>query len=314
MNPATYATAEHPFVTTPAVQRAAGQRRPLPPTLSVREALSLYLGENGFDTASYTAPTFEFEAFGRRYTLPNSPERRRAVPLHDLHHMATGYGTDLVGEAEIGAWELVGGCRTPTVYLLNLLAMSGGLLLAPLRTLRALRDARGARALYRHDHDYDALLDLSLGELRARLGIPVDGLASRPQRLHDEAEQKRPDALPSAPPLPGWAALLASATGLATLGTVAWELARGRTLEGALLTSAGMRGFSVGVAALSALLAASAPSARRGSLSGRALAGGAAVGLVAASLYAAASLGFAAPLAAAAILPLLAVLGAMAKE
>lgn len=162
-------------------------RRPLPSTLTVREALGVYLAENGFDTAGYTADTFEVEAFGRTYSFPNSADRKKAIPLHDLHHVATGYGTDLVGEAEVGAWELRGGCRTAVVYALNGAALLGGLLIAPLRTLRALRDARGARALYRLPLDYAALLDLTLGELRARLGVPAEGLAREPRRLHERA-------------------------------------------------------------------------------------------------------------------------------
>ena len=37
--------------------------------------------------------------------FPNGAARVRAVRLHDLHHVATGYATSWVGEAEIGAWE-----------------------------------------------------------------------------------------------------------------------------------------------------------------------------------------------------------------
>src|SRR5262249_36536717 len=37
--------------------------------------------------------------------------RKRLVGAHDLHHLLTGYGTDLVGEAELGAWELGAGVR-----------------------------------------------------------------------------------------------------------------------------------------------------------------------------------------------------------
>jgi hypothetical protein len=38
--------------------------------------------------------------------LPNSDARRKAVVLHDLHHVATGYKTDWTGEAEISAREI----------------------------------------------------------------------------------------------------------------------------------------------------------------------------------------------------------------
>lgn len=57
---------------------------------------------------------------------------------HDLHHVATGYGTTLVGEAEIGAWELASGCRHYYVaWILNLGAVVTGLFLAPRRVVRA---------------------------------------------------------------------------------------------------------------------------------------------------------------------------------
>jgi hypothetical protein len=183
-----------------------------------RDALAHYLAENGFNTKAYTEPTYEIEAFGCRYVFKNTPNRKWAIPLHDLHHAATGYGTDLVGEAEVGVWELMGGCQTPIVYALNIVAVLFGALLAPLRILRAVRDGRGARALYRLDHEYEELLVLPLGELCRRLGIPSGGMAWAPRRLHDDGERKRADALPGAPPVPGWAAVLAMVYGLSTFG------------------------------------------------------------------------------------------------
>jgi hypothetical protein len=43
------------------------------------------------------------------FAFPNSEGRRRVLLAHDLHHVLTGYGTDLVGEGEVGAWELGSG-------------------------------------------------------------------------------------------------------------------------------------------------------------------------------------------------------------
>lgn len=175
------------MTTKPALTTSPDRSRPLPPSMTVRDALHSYLAENGFDTAAYTADTFEIEPFGRTYSFPNSADRKKAIPLHDLHHVATGYGTNLVGEAEVGMWELRAGCRTPVVYLLNTIAMSGGLFLAPLRMWRTFRDARRSLSLYRQPHEYEELLNLTLGELRARMGIPAEGLAREPRRLHDSA-------------------------------------------------------------------------------------------------------------------------------
>ena len=61
-----------------------------------------------------------------------------------------------------------------------------GLTVAPRRTLRAWR-ASGAnsRSLFgRADLDYEALLGLSVGELRAELRVPHAGVAEQPRRLH----------------------------------------------------------------------------------------------------------------------------------
>jgi hypothetical protein len=242
---------------------APSPRRPLPASLGVLGARDAYLAQNGFDTASYTAPTFEVEAFGVTRTLRNSKDRMWAIPIHDLHHAVTGYGTDLVGEAEIGAFELVGGCRRPVTYALNGVAVLIGLAAAPVRTLRAFARARGTRTLYRANADYEALLSMSLGELRARLGVPEAGLADEPARLHDVAEAKLADAMPSAPRLGGVALASALVVGAAALGLGVAALVEGW----------GVRLVAVAVAVAGLALLKSALFARKGSLGARALAG-----------------------------------------
>jgi hypothetical protein len=156
-----------------------------PPELRVGEARDRYLAENGFDVAGYTAPTFRIRVFRVTWTLPNWPARRRVVPLHDLHHVVTGYGTDLVGEAETSAWELrCGGLDSLFLWCFKLGAVSLGLVLAPSRVVSSFRRARGQRNLYGDPRPYRELLALSVGELRAGLGVPEDGLADRSSRLH----------------------------------------------------------------------------------------------------------------------------------
>lgn len=163
---------------------------PAPPAASMRAALDDYLAVNGFDTRTYDAPTYEVdlsEITGERWAFPNTPARKRAIPLHDLHHVVTGYGTDLMGEAEIGAWELVAGCNSLFLWWINLSAVGVGLLLSPRRVLRAARRAMGQRTLYRHPLGYAAILQMTVGELRARLKVPQTGQADRPARLHTRA-------------------------------------------------------------------------------------------------------------------------------
>jgi hypothetical protein len=164
--------------------------RPTDARMVVKEGLGEYLAENGFDAAEYTAPTFRLKMFGRYFDVPSSPDRQWAIPLHDLHHLATGYGTDWVGEAEIGVWELRAGCKTGVVYALNLSALVIGLALAPRRMLAAYRAAKGARALYRTGLPYEKVMSMTVGELRAYLGIPEGGLGGE-RRLHPDAETAR---------------------------------------------------------------------------------------------------------------------------
>ncbi len=166
---------------------STSRERPLPAAMTVREARDAYLAENGFDTATYTEDTVTLMAFGRYWSFPNRPNRKWAIPLHDLHHVATGYGSDLVGEAEIGAWELGAGCRTPVVYVLNLVASLIGLVLAPRRIARAFASGLRSRTLYREPQDYEARLERDLGSLREQLGLPRDGLAQHPRGLHEAA-------------------------------------------------------------------------------------------------------------------------------
>jgi len=85
--------------------------------------------------------------------------------------VATGYATDLVGEAEIGAWELRAGCTTLAAWVYNGMAVALGLVLGPRRVWRAFRDARGMRTLYRLGLPYEQVFALPLGELRRQLGM-----------------------------------------------------------------------------------------------------------------------------------------------
>ena len=95
----------------------------------------------------------------------------RAVKLHDLHHVLTGYPTSWTGEGEIGAWELASGCRNHwAAWYLNFSAALIGLLIAPRRVLSAFRRGRRERNLYGGELS-DALLEETVGAARARLGI-----------------------------------------------------------------------------------------------------------------------------------------------
>jgi hypothetical protein len=164
---------------------------PFPAHWTVRQARDAYLTENGFTVESYEAPWTEASFAGIPFKVPNTKRHQWAIRLHDLHHVATGYGTDLIGEAEISAWELHGGIASLGLYVGGIVVLGtlAGTVVAPRRVLAAWRDARSLRSLYRlfpvaDPSLYDELLDLTVGELRARLGLPRAGIARTPRKLH----------------------------------------------------------------------------------------------------------------------------------
>jgi ubiquinone biosynthesis protein Coq4 len=131
--------------------------------MRVSEARAHHLAANGFSEAAYTDRWLRGPL---GIPIFNPAARRRAIKLHDLHHLATGYGTSLRGEAEISAWELGGGCRDYWVaWLLDGAAALLGLVIAPRRTWRAFRRGRRATNLY-HLGWSDDLLEMQLDELK----------------------------------------------------------------------------------------------------------------------------------------------------
>jgi len=141
--------------------------------LLMREARDLYLSANGFSLADYHASTFTIGILGLPLKFPNTKARQRVIPLHDLHHVLTGYATDWAGEAEIGAWELRAGCDSWIAYLLNGGGVMIGLFLCPRRVWRAFLRAKGQHTLYGDPIPYERLLQMTVGDLRKKLGIRI---------------------------------------------------------------------------------------------------------------------------------------------
>lgn len=140
---------------------------------TVRAGRDRYLAANSLTRDSYAERGFPIYVWKWAVRLPNPG----LLHLHDLHHVATGYGTGLVGEAEISAYELRAGCRSFMVHLLCVGAILCAMFVAPRRVVRAWRRARGARTLYYTTIPYEALLDMSVAELRRHLNIAPEGVS-----------------------------------------------------------------------------------------------------------------------------------------
>src|SRR5690349_1997478 len=145
----------------------------------VKDARDAYLAENGFTIAAYTEKwsPIQFTSW-LTVPIPNPPSRQRGIQLHDLHHVVTGFGTDVAGEGEISVWELRRGLRGLGLYVRGIIVWGaiGGLVLNTRRALRVWRQAgNGKGNLFDIDLEYDEMLEMTVGELRERLRTPRDG-------------------------------------------------------------------------------------------------------------------------------------------
>jgi hypothetical protein len=143
------------------------------PMMSVHEARARYFADNAFgDDGGYQDRWVILYKLGPiPLGFPNTAGRIAAVRYHDLHHLATGYDTDIIGESEIAAWELASGCsQFPAAWALNSLALPFGVLRDSERMQRAF--ARGCRTRNLYSEPFtDNLLTERLGALRERLGM-----------------------------------------------------------------------------------------------------------------------------------------------
>jgi hypothetical protein len=139
---------------------------------TLKEARARYFRENGFAEDGGDAARWVRIKLGPvPLSFPNTKGRRAALLPHDLHHVATGYATTLVGEAEIGAWELASGCRHfYAAWVLNAGAAVIGLFLAPRKVVEAFRRGRRCTNLYHLGIDA-GWPDETVDGLRRRLGL-----------------------------------------------------------------------------------------------------------------------------------------------
>lgn len=138
---------------------------------NVKAARDRYLAENSLSVESYRAKKFPIYLWKWAIYIRNPG----FLHFHDLHHVVAGYGTGLVGEAEVSAYELRGGSCSPMILILCIGALLLGIFIAPARIRRAWKRAKGAKTLYRSEIPYEKLLEMSVADLRQSLGIGRSG-------------------------------------------------------------------------------------------------------------------------------------------
>mgnify|MGYP004248651059 CR=1 FL=1 len=128
---------------------------------------------SGFDTQTYTDRWIKLSLGRINVYLPNLPARKRAVGLHDIDHVLTEYDATWRGEFEIAAFELgMGLGRYWFGWFIHCQTLLLGATLSPSASLASY--ARGRRchgSLFGRDGVDDALLETTIGELRAEIGL-----------------------------------------------------------------------------------------------------------------------------------------------
>ena len=142
--------------------------------MTLREARAVYFANTGFDDRTYVDKWVELPVGSMTVRMFNIQARKDVVPVHDVNHIMTGYGTDWAGEFTISAFEMGMGCKTAWVaWLLNSGALIGGVAKCPRASLRAF-----ARGRATHTSTYTllptwnpAVLDDTVGDWRKRIGL-----------------------------------------------------------------------------------------------------------------------------------------------
>ncbi len=143
--------------------------------ITLREALRDHLTRKGIRSSEdpaeklYKDDWFRFYVGHRSFRILKLGSAIRSVAVHDAHHLITGYGTDVRGEAELTGWELAsGGCgRHWVMWIDRLIAIPMLMLFYPLPSLRAIQRGLKERNLYRVD--FERALTTEFDEVRRQV-------------------------------------------------------------------------------------------------------------------------------------------------
>jgi hypothetical protein len=144
---------------------------------TAREALAAFYARQGLPAdGGSRARRWRIELGPIAIPMPNFRWRSAALPVHDLHHVLTGYPCTPTGEFEMAAWEFAAG-RYPhagaTAFCLPLVGV--GAVLSPRRTYAAFVRGRASRTLYAEGLS-PRVLDTPVTQLRRGV-VPDHSLA-----------------------------------------------------------------------------------------------------------------------------------------
>ncbi|MFN0215449.1 MAG: hypothetical protein ACKVT2_14420 [Saprospiraceae bacterium] len=144
--------------------------------LSVKEAINNFYQRNDFGDDGGLGQSVNWVKIGF-LPLPifNLPSRKKALRIHDIHHVVMGFDTSWKGETAVSAWEIGSGGwgRLWYVWLIVLSGMAGGVVLYPKSTKAAFRRGLFMRNAYLCGLDETRMMDMKVAELRQKLETGV---------------------------------------------------------------------------------------------------------------------------------------------
>jgi len=145
------------------------------PQMTLGEARALYFDLNNFgEDGGYGERWIKVKVWRLPIWLLNTEGRRRAIKLHDIHHVLTEYPTTWRGEAEISSWEIgAGGLRKYYAgWWLDIMNVALGLLVNPRGVYRGYVRGRSGLNLYSTEFT-DELLTHRVDEYRKKLRLDI---------------------------------------------------------------------------------------------------------------------------------------------
>jgi ubiquinone biosynthesis protein Coq4 len=136
------------------------------------EVLSKFYAENNLDQdGGQSSSSVRIEVNSRlHFYFPNFDARRKAVIKHDIHHLLTGYSTNVSGESEISAWEIGSGCKKYwAAFLIDTSGVMMGIPFNLWNVIKAFSRGRRTRNLYNDSISTEKALDMKISKLREHL-------------------------------------------------------------------------------------------------------------------------------------------------
>jgi hypothetical protein len=151
----------------------------------IRDALTQHYVAHGLPLdGGASNPWFNVRIGPMTIPLPNPPARRRAVVMHDINHIVTGYNTTFSeGEMSIAAFEVGAGCgRLAIVWFINLSLLALALVVHPRIAFAGFVRGRRSASIYANIEDATTLNEMSVERVRSILRIAS---ADTPPRFSD---------------------------------------------------------------------------------------------------------------------------------